>query len=83
MTTCRKNLPHDFAAFSGLDKFFAPSGATAQDNKATIGLGSATPGSQDSDLIPAPVLLSSTKEMFKQFMQMYIKIVQNQAQPVK
>lgn len=82
MFTCQKNPPCDSAVPSKLNKLFALGGTIAEDDKAPSRPGSTTLGSLGPDFKPTLALPppSSTKKMFKQFMQMYMDTVRNQTQ---
>lgn len=76
MITCQKNLLCGSDVFNEPDELSAHSEATTQGNKAFNAPDSAILSSLSPVLGLVPVLtLPSTKKLFKQFIQMYIKRV--------
>lgn len=81
LTTCQKNPPYNFVAPNESDELYVLSGANVQDSGTTV-YGNEAPNRPDSaipgSLALAPLL--SIKKIFKQFIQIYMKMVKNQVQ---
>ncbi len=90
MTTCQKNLLYGFDANSEPDKLFSSGGAIGQDSQATAHNNRASSrsdsanlgfSSRDLKLALLQVFSLYIQKVFKQFIQIYIDIVQNLVKP--